>query len=464
MNKPQIKVIGKNTSLFALSFPIFIELLLQMLVSNVDQFMLSRFSDNAVAAVGNVNQILNLVLIMFSVLNSATTIMVSQYLGAKQYDRTSEIYSVAVFFNLACGLLVGGGLVLFSRPLFAVMQVPAELVNDAVTYMNIVGSVIFLQALFSTLGVIFRCNGHMQYTMYVAVLLNITNIFGNSMFLYGWFGLPYMGVAGVAISSAVSRAIGVVVLMLLFRLKIDGHISLKYLKPFPWETLKRLLHIGLPAGGESLSYTLAQTVLLGFANTMGATTVSTRAYSMLIAWFAIVYSVSVSQGTQIIVGHLIGAGEEDSADKRVRKTLRPALLIALCVTILLYLFGGMLFSVFTKNPEIIALGRKIMLVEIILEIGRTTNLVIIRGLQASGDVRFPVFLGICSMWGVAVLVGYLLGLRAGLGLVGIWVGMACDECLRAVVVYIRWRMGVWRGRALVRHKPTENEGLIDETN
>lgn len=464
MSKPQIKAIGKNTSLFAVSFPIFIELLLQMLVNNVDQFMLSRFSDNAVAAVGNVNQILNLVLIMFSVLNSATTIMVSQYLGAKQYNRISEVYSVAVFFNLACGLLVGGGLVLFARPLFSVMQVPPELIDDALTFINIVGSTIFLQAIFSTLGVIFRCNGYMKYTMYVALMFNITNIFGNCMFLYGWFGIPHLGVAGVATSSTISRTIGVVVLLLLFRRKIDGHISLKYLKPFPWDTLKRLLHIGLPAGGESLSYTLAQTVLLGFANTLGATTVSTRAYSMLIAWFAIVYSASVSQGTQIIVGHLIGAGDEDSADKRVRKTLRPALLIALCVTILLYLFGGMLFSVFTKNPEIIALGRKIMFIEIFLELGRTTNLVIIRGLQASGDVRFPVFLGICSMWGVSVVVGYLLGLRAGFGLVGLWIGTACDECLRAVVVYIRWRTGVWRGRAFVQRNPIENKELINETN
>jgi putative MATE family efflux protein len=337
------------------------------------------------------------------------------------------------------------------------MQVPPELVNDALTYMNIVGSTIFLQALFSTLAVIFHCNGYMRYTMYVALVFNVTNIVGNSLFLYGWFGLPNMGVAGVATSSVVSRVIGVVILLVLFKRKINGHISPKYLRPFPWATLKRLLHIGLPAGGESLSYTMAQTVLLGMANTMGATTVSTRAYSMLIAWHAIVYSAAVSQGTQIIVGHLVGAGDEDSADKRVRKTLLPALLIALCVTLVLYFSSDLLFSVFTKNPEIIALGKKILMVEIFLELGRTTNLVIIRSLQAAGDVRFPIFIGIISMWGVSVVAGYLLGKQLGWGLMGIWIGMACDECLRAVIVLIRWFSGVWRGRSFIHRKPAEDK-------
>ncbi len=457
MERPQKRIIGKNTSLFAVSFPIFVELILQMLVGNVDQFMISRFSDNAVAAIGNVNQVMNLVLIMFSVLSTATTIMVSQYLGAKDYDHVSEVYSVAVFINLAFGLVVGIALVALAKPLFTLMQIPPELLTDAITYLNIVGSTIFLQALFNTLAVIFRSNGYMQYTMYVALLLNVTNIFGNALLLYGWWGLPRMGVAGVAISSVISRALGVIVLIVLFRFKIEGHISVKYLRPFPLATLKRLLSIGLPAGGESLSYTLAQTVLLGMANTLGAATVSARAYSMLIAWFAIVYSAAVSQGTQIIVGHLIGAGEEDAADKRVRRTLLPALLIALCVTIILYFSSDLLFSVFTKNPEIIALGKKVMLVEIFLELGRTTNLVIIRSLQAAGDVRFPIFIGIITMWGVSVVVGYLLGIHMGLGLMGLWIGVACDECLRGVIVLLRWFSGVWRGRAFVQRKPAEEE-------
>ncbi len=450
----QTKPISAKTSLFLLTYPIFIELLLQMLVGNVDQFMISRYSDNAVAAIGNVNQIINLVFIMFSVLATATTILVSQYLGAGEHGKLSELYTVAVSVNLAFGLIIGIVLTFLARPLFTLMQTPPELIEDAVTYLSIVGSGIFLIAVFSTFGAIFRANGLVTQTMLVSLSVNVLNIIGNSLLLYGWWGLPRLGVVGVAISSVASRTIGVILLMLLFRRFVPGSISLKHLRPFPVKTLKRLLRIGLPSGGESLSYSMAQTMMLGMANTIGATTVSTRVYALMLSWFSFIYAGAVSQGTQVIVGHMIGAGQEDDADRRVRKSLIPAVMVTILMSTTLWLSSKTMFSIFTDNPEIIALGQKIMLVEIFLEIGRTINLIVIRALQASGDVRFPVYVGMVSMWGVAVGLGYLLGIHFGLGLVGIWIGLTVDELLRAVIMLVRWHKGYWRGRSLVKEAAT----------
>ncbi|MGL6175174.1 MAG: MATE family efflux transporter, partial [Cellulosilyticaceae bacterium] len=113
------------------------------------------------------------------------------------------------------------------------------------------------------------------------------------------------------------------------------------------------------------------------------------------------------------------------------------------------LCSGPIFGIFTDNPEIIALGKQIMLIDIALEFGRSVNLVVIRGLQAAGDIKFPVVLGIGSMWGVAALLSYVLGISLGWGLIGVWIAMALDECLRAIVVYTRWKKGSWRGKALV---------------
>ena len=100
----QQKKYDKRLSILALTWPIFIELMLQLLVNNIDQLMLSRVSDNAVAAVGNVNQIMNVLVITFSVITMATTILVSQYLGAKDYSKVSETYTVSIFTNLIFGL------------------------------------------------------------------------------------------------------------------------------------------------------------------------------------------------------------------------------------------------------------------------------------------------------------------------------------------------------------------------
>ncbi len=449
MRIKKTRVIDAKTPLWLISYPIFIEILLHMLVGNIDQFMLSRYSDNAVAAVGNVNQIIGIVFVLFSVLAAATTILVSQALGAKDYDKVSEIYSVAVYVNLAFGLLVSAAMTVFARPILGLLHTPPELMTDAMAYLHIVGAGLFGQAVISAMGAIFRANGHAMYGMLVSLGVNIINIIGNALLLYGWWGLPRMGVAGVAISTLVSRFIGLILLLVLFHRKITGTISLKYLRPFPRATLVRLLRVGVPSAGEELMYNSAETVVLGFANTMGAVVLTGRAYAYIIAWFSVLYTVAVSDGTQIIVGHLIGAGDEEGANRRVFKTLWPAVLVSVCITTVIYLNADVLLGIFTDNPEVIAIGKQLLLMEIVRELGSTFNVIIIRSLQAAGDVRFPVVIGIVSMWGVMVPMAYLFGVHLGLGLLGLWIGVAMDECVRAVIVFIRWKSGRWRGKALV---------------
>ena len=151
--------IDSKTSLFKLTWPIFIELVLQMLVNNMDQLMVSGISENAVAAVGNANQIMNVLLLIFSVITMATIILVSQYLGANDKEKVAEIYSVAVFTNVFFSLVISIILLFFNKPIFKFMKLPSELFGDASIYISIIGGGVFLQALFLTYSAILRSNG-----------------------------------------------------------------------------------------------------------------------------------------------------------------------------------------------------------------------------------------------------------------------------------------------------------------
>lgn len=224
------KTIDKKTSLFVLTWPIFMELLLQMLIGNVDQLMISRYSENAVAAIGNVNQIMNLLTITFAIVSMATTIMVAQYLGSQNKERVSQIYSLAVFCNLAFSVIIGGIIFFFSDAMFMAMKMPQELYQDAKIYMNIVGGFVFLQAVFMAYSAIFRSNGLMKQTMYISFAINIINVVGNIILLNGLFGLPQMGVKGVAISSVLSRVVGLALVMIIFAKKLHAKISLNYFR------------------------------------------------------------------------------------------------------------------------------------------------------------------------------------------------------------------------------------------
>ncbi len=439
-----------NTPLFSLAAPVFIQALLSMLIGYADSLMLTRYSDTAVGAVGNANQVLGFLTLAFTIISSASGVVVSQYLGAKEHDKLGRIYTVALAFNFTLSLSISAIVFIGSTTLLRFMQLPEEMIPDAVSYMKIVGGFIFLQALTDTFYQFLRSNGKMVFGMVLSLTTNALNIIGNYLLLYGPLKVIGLGAAGVAVSSVFSRLVGLIVISVYFRLNIDGDISLRYLVPFPKDILKSLLTLGIPTAGENISYNISQIVISAMVNTMGIVAINTKIYCGTLTNFSYLYSISVAVATQIIVGHAVGAREYDAAYKRVIRSVIPAMIVSVSIAVTNLLLSPFTLSLFTENTESIALGRKIMVIAVFLEIGRTCNLVIINSMRASGDVKFPTVLGICSMWGVSALFTYILGIRLGLGLCGVWAAMAADEIIRGVIVSVRWKRGSWRGKRIVK--------------
>lgn len=446
-------VVDINTPLVKLALPVFVQALLSLLIGYADSLMLTRYSDTAVGAVGNANQVLGFLTLAFTIISSATGVVVSQYLGAKALDKISKIYTVSIAFNLALSVTISLIVFFGSTGLLSLMQLPEEMMRDSVSYMKIVGGFMFLQALTETFYQILRSNGKVVFGMIIALVTNILNIFGNYMFLYGPLKMFGLGATGVAVSSVFSRFAALVVIILYFHFKIEGNISVKYLSPFPKDILKSLIKLGIPTAGENISYNISQIIISAFVNTMGITAINTKIYCGTLTNFSYLYSISVAMATQIIVGHAVGAGNYDFAYKRVYKSILPSIIISVGIAVTNYLLSPVTLALFTANTEAISLGRDVMFIAIFLEIGRTCNLVVINSMRAAGDVKFPTYLGIASMWGVSVLFAYILGIALnpilGLGLRGVWTAMAADEIIRGIIVIIRWQKGSWRNKSVV---------------
>lgn len=300
-----------------------------------------------------------------------------------------------------------------------------------------------------TYAAFLRSNAFMVQSMVASLAMNLINIAGNALLISGIGPIPALGVAGVAISTTLSRLIGVLILARMFRRFIGARISLRLLRPFPWDLLKKLLGIGLPSAGESFAYNLSQITILSFINLFGTAVITTKVYASMLAMLSYIFASAITQATQVIIGHLLGARKVEETHRQVMSTLRASMLISFMASLLLFLLARPLFSLFTDSAEVVELGRKIMLVEILLEQGRAVNICFVRCLQTAGDIRFPVTIGILSTWIVAVGLSWVFGIRLGWGIVGIWCAMAIDECLRAVLFILRWRAGGWREKNLV---------------
>lgn len=444
--------IDETTSLFKLAWPIFIEILLFMVMGNIDTLMLSGYSDQAVAAVGNANQIANTLIILFNITGAATGIMVTQYLGAGERSRLNQVYSLAFYGNLLLALALGGILVSGQSTVFNLVHLPKELITDTASYLNITAGFLFVPAIYMICSVILKSHGNTQLTMYLAIVMNLINVVGNYTALYGPFGIPVMGVSGVALSTLISRSLGLIIMFYVITVKMNCSFSLRNLRPFPKDTFIQMLRYGAPSAGEPISYQFSQMVIFSLINSLGTAVVTTRMYGQMITYFTFLSSLALAQAAQIIVGHLVGARKFDEAYQLIVRSLKEAWVITLVVSCLFAVFRTQIFSLFTDNAEIIALGGTILLIDIVLEMGRVVNLIVIGGLKASGDVNFPVAAGIVSMWGVSTAGAYYFGIVLGWGLAGIWFAMLLDEVLRGILMLIRWRSGKWRDRLVTDSK------------
>ena len=441
---------GIKVGLRKLVAPIFIETLLIMMLGAVDTVMLSQYSDEAVAAVGVVNQLVMFAFLIFEIINMGTSVLCSQYLGAKLPQKMVQVVGVSLLLNILIGLGVSAVLYFGAPWLLHMMGLRAELMTYGVNYMEIVGAFAFFQAISLTISASLKSADKAIYPMMVDVVVNVLNIIGNYTLIFGKFGMPALGVEGAAISTAFARGVSMVILFVILFRKHISRFPLKYFRPFPWIELKNLLKIGVPSAGENMSYSLSQVVLTYFINLLGNEALAARMYVVNVVMFVYLFTIAMAQGGAISIGHLVGKKRIRGAYLLGKYVMRLSVLVSVTLSCIWALMGKTMFGWLTDNPEIIRMGVMVLYVDIILEIGKAINIYATNALRATGDVNYPFYVGVVMQWGVAVGCGYLFGLHWGWGLVGMWFAFLLDENIRGVIFVRRWNSMKWAKKGFVK--------------
>lgn len=435
----------KKLKLFSLAWPIFVETSLFMLLGFVDVYILSRYDDLAASSVNAANQAVSIATIIFTVISSASAVMISQYLGAKKEESASRIAALSIVLSLIFGVIISVVFLLFNRPVLAFIGAEGKILSFGCQYLSIVGGVIFLQALMSAMSVIIRNHGMTKISMFVTVGMNIFNTSLDLVLV------PQMGVAGVAVATAISRFLGAIVLSVVLFKKVEKPYVFRLLKPFPVNDIKNIVKIGIPSALETFLYNLSQLVITSIVlNFLTSEELIAKTYVQNITMFFYIFALSIGQASQIMTGHLVGAGKLDEAYRRCLRSYRFALCFTAAVCAVGLCLRGQLLSIFTDNPDVITLGGYVLLLNVFLEAGRTTNLIVIACLRGSGDVYFPTVCAVFSNWAISVLGSYLLAVVCSMGIYGLWIALAADECFRGVLMVIRWKSGKWRTKSIVK--------------
>ena len=439
---------AKKLSIVALTWPIFLEMLLLMLMGNVDVFMLSQYSDDSVAAVGVAGQFIQFSIVMFGFVSAGAAVIISQYIGAKKLAEAKQVIGMALVAALGLGVVVSGVFSVAHGSILGLMDLPDYLLGDASTFLRIVGGFLFIQAVLSTISAILRSYGFTRDSLIITIVMNVLNVAGNSIVIFGLFGMPVLGVQGVAAVTSMARAVCLALGMFFIFKRIGNPFKKAPGSKSSRFYIKEIFRVGLPAAGEHLSYSTYQLFLTFLITGMGTAALTARVYTKNINFFIFLFTVALSHGTQIIIGQLMGAKEYDDIYARCLKYLKMGALISTGMAILFYFLATPVLGFFTDNQEIIEIGQMVFLILIVLEPGRAFNLMINSSLRATGDVKFPVYVSVVSVWGIGALFSFVFGVVLGFGLPGILIGAALDEWVRGIVVLFRWRSRKWVEKGL----------------
>jgi putative MATE family efflux protein len=430
--------------LLQLAWPMFVENILRASLMSVDTAMLGRYSENAVAAMSLVNQFAFFIQLLYMTVSTGASILITQQLGAGRRREAGLIGVGSLTLVVAFSLVVSSGFTLATGPLIGLYGLDPEVARYARQFLVLYGGLSFFMALNIAQASILRAWGHIRDPMLVNVLGLVLTVLGNALCLFGPFGFPVLGVTGVAASTVFSQVVACVLCFVAMRRRRELELPLAEAARIPGRLYSAILAIGLPTAGENLAYNVSQIAIMAMLATLGAVPLATYGIVMAALRYVFMAGVSIGAAAQLQVGYLVGSGRHAEAKQRVYRYFALASVCTVLAVVLLELFHRPVLGLFSADPGILALASTILLIAVIHEPGRNFNTVFIPALKGAGDVRFPVTMGIVSMWGIGVAGAWLLGIRLRWGLPGIWIAMAVDEWVRGLVMLRRWRSGAWQ--------------------
>jgi putative MATE family efflux protein len=438
--------------LVALTWPLAAELLLGTLVGLAGLALAAKVSDAASGAYAMANHVQQAFFLLFRIVSMGVSVVITQQLGAG--DRAGADASARASLGASTWLGLGAGLAVAAGAggLLGLLNAPSEVRPLAQPFLQWLAIGLAFDAFNASMASVMRAHLHARDTMMVVLVMHAVHLGLCIPLMNGIGPLPALGLPGFAIALAASRALGLLLHLWLWQRRLALVPKRRDWWVIRGRRLAPVLHIGLPGAAENISWRVAMMITVAMVAGMGVPQLAAQTYTLQIQHFVMLFGVAVGFASEILVGHLIGAGRLHEADRLVRKSMRWGLLTGTVGALLAALAGPWLLSQFTRDANVIAWGATLLWIAVVLEPGRVFNLVVINALRATGDARFPVAVGSVSMLVVMAGGSWLLGVHFGLGLPGVWIAYTADEWIRGLLMAARWQRRGWLGHARATHR------------
>lgn len=429
-----------NRALFALILPLLAEQLLGMLMGTLDTMMVSGLGDASVSGVSLVDMIFILFFNILSALSTGGAVVASRAIGAGKPEEARRSAVGLMIITLSASLIILALLYGFDEEILTLLygSIEPDVMEAALTYMRITALSFPAVALYSAAAALFRSMGNSKISMYASAGANVVNVAGNAFLIF----VVKMGVAGAALATVIGR----VLLMIFFLIMIGrktGDIYIDYRRLFREKPdtglMKSILAVGLPGSLESGTFQLGRILVLSIISTFGTVQITANAIANNIDSFGIMPGFAFNLAIITVVGQCVGAGDKRAVQYYTGKLMRMCCGFLVVLNIVLFSVLPLMLDLYSISDE----AREIAVILIWIHNGFgillwTPSFVLPNAMKATGDARFVMVTAVLSMFIFRVALSYVLGIRFGMGAVGVWICMVIDWICRIICFTVRF--------------------------
>ncbi|HDQ07495.1 MAG TPA: MATE family efflux transporter [Methanoculleus sp.] len=433
--------------LMTVAAPIIIGNILQSLVEVADLFFVGRLSPAAIAGVALSLTVIFVLMTVVIGLNGGTTAFVSRYYGKGNYEDAGRVLVQSLAVGLAFSLLISIIGVLWTKDMLLFLGADADVAAEGAAYLTILSLGIVALVEFWIISTFFQSIGDAKTPLIIIAVINILNIILNPVFIFGWFGLPAMGVAGAALATVLTRTIGLGTGIVLL-VPLNGQMRFTRGLHIDIPLIRRILKVAIPNMVQSGIRSV--TFLIMFAIVTGYGTYALSAYGIVnrLEGMVLMPGFGIATAAAVMVGQNLGAGNPGRSEKAVRVAVAIYGVFMLCMTGIFLLFGAALVGFFDPSgmSEPTALSYLHIMAPFYFFLA--ASIVLSFALNGAGDTKKPMYAGIISYFIVQLPLALLLPDLTGTGITGVWYAMVIGLLVQTAALYVMFRRGTWKKMAI----------------
>jgi len=442
--------------LMLISAPIMLEHVFISIMGIVNQLMAANvIGEHAVSAVGMINSVSDVIIGVFMALATGGTIVVAQMYGRRDFERAKKAGAQAITLSIFVSLLVLVGFTVFRTPVIQGLLGDAEedVFRAGLDFFTVVIPSFPMLAIMQAAFGIIRGSGNTKTPMQITLIMNVVNVALGFLLIFSWeinlLGVhiisPSFGIIGAGLALTLSRLSGMVLIMLYIFFKSDT-IRFRSIKDFlpNMNVQKDILGIGIPTGVENSMFHVGRLITQMFIVGMGTSALFANNVAGTIFGFMGIPGFAFSQGVMIMIGQMVGRGDYGSIKKTGLFTMLVGSAMFAVICLIMFPMSGFIATAFNASEEsAAALIPVLRFMFIMTPIFWSSGFVTPAALRAIGDVKYTMYVGIATMWGLRIVLGYILGVMLGFGVMGIWIAMVSDWVVRTVLFQHRLVKGKW---------------------